>query len=233
MSTVVIHGEGLGKPAEVKAAGWIPELDGGRGAATKIGHGIMVSRYVLPSVLGIAMACGYLLEWSGRKSLAVFAVFALSVVAIHERSFWVTHRGHLTAVHSPAEDVERNLNGLPRYRDLPAVMSDGIEYLAIAHYALPGQARRYVSVVDPAAAVTYQGSDIVDKNLLVLRSYWPLQVRDFPTFAAEHRRFLLYSRGGMFDWWPARLAREGYALRAVVAEPGVKIYLVDMGVACP
>jgi len=202
-------------------------------AATKIGHGIMVNRYVLPALLGMAMACGYLLQWSGRKSLAVFAVFVLSVVAFQERPFWVTHRGHLTAIQSPAEDLERILNGLPGYRDLPVVMSDGTDYLAIAHYALPGQARRYVSVVDPAAALTYQGSDILDKSLLVLRSYWPLQVHDFPTFAAEHRRFLLYSRGGMFDWWPARLAREGYALRAVVAEPGVKIYLVDVGVVCP
>jgi len=202
-------------------------------AGTKIGHGIMVNRYVLPGVLGMAMACGYLLQWSGSKSVAVFAVFVLFVVAFQERSFWVTHRGHLTAVHSPAEDLVRILNGLPRYRDLPVVISDGLDYLPIAHYASPEEARRFVSVVDPAASVTYQGNDILEKSLAILRSYTLLQVHDFPAFAAEHRTFLLYSRGGPFDWWPNRLVREGYALRAVVAEAGVRVYLVEMGAVRP
>jgi hypothetical protein len=196
-------------------------------AATKIGHGTMYNRYVLPGVLGMAMAGGYLLLWSGRKSVAIFAVFVLSVVAFQERSFWVTHRGHLTVVHTPAEDLERLLGGLTRYRDLPVVISDGLEYLPMAHYALPEQARRFVSVVDPAAAVTYQGSDIVDKNLLVLKSYSDLQVQDFPAFISKHRKFLLYSRGGIFDWWPGRLVREGYSLRAVVAEAGIRVFLVE------
>jgi hypothetical protein len=195
--------------------------------ATKIGHGIMVNRYVLPGVLGMAMAGGYLLQWSGRKSVAIFAVFVLSVVAFQERSFWVTHRGHLTAVHSPAEDLERLLSGLPRYRDLPVVISDGLDYLPIAHYASPEEGRRIVSVVDPAASVTYQGNDILEKSLSILRSYTPLQVQDFPAFAAEHRMFLLYSRGGPFDWWPGRLVREGYSVRAVVAEAGVRVFLVE------
>jgi Dolichyl-phosphate-mannose-protein mannosyltransferase len=195
--------------------------------ATKITHGMMVNRYVLPSVFGILMACGYLLQWLGRKSVAVFAVFVLFVLAFQERSFWVVHRGHLMAVHSPVEDVEGTLGALNRHRDLPVVVSDGLDYLPMAYYASPEQARRFVSLVDPPASVTYQGSDSVDKDLVVLRSYAPLQVRDFSAFVSEHREFLLYSRGGLFDWWPARLVREGYSLRALVAEKNVRVYLVD------
>jgi hypothetical protein len=196
--------------------------------ATKITHGMMINRYVLPSVLGILIACGYLLHWLGRRGVALFAVFVLSVLAFQERSFWKVRRGHLTAVHSPTEDLERILRSLTRYRDLPVVVSDGLDYLPIAHYASPEQAQRFVSVVDAAASVTYQGSDSVDKDLIVLRSYAPLQVHDFRDFVSEHRKFLLYSRGGPFDWWPARLVREGYSLRAVVADQGVKVYFVDM-----
>jgi Dolichyl-phosphate-mannose-protein mannosyltransferase len=198
-------------------------------AATKIGHGLMINRYALPTVLGIVIACGFVLQWSGRKGVAVFAVFVFSVVAFQERSFWVTHRGPLTAVHSPTEDLERILNGLTRYRDLPVVVSDGLDYLPMAHYALPGQARRFVNLVDPVAAVAYQGSDSVDKDLLVLKSYAPLQLYGFSDFVSEHRMFLLYSRGGLFDWWPTRLVREGYSLRLVVTDQGAKVYLVDMG----
>ncbi len=197
-------------------------------AATKIGHGMMINRYALPSVLGIVMACGYLLHWSGLKGVTIFAVFVFSVVSFQERSFWVTHRGHLAAVHSPAEDLERILNSLTRYRDLPVVVSDGLDYLPMAYYALPDQARHFVSVVDPVGSVTYQGNDSVEKSLLVLKSYSPLQVYDFSDFVSEHRIFLLYSRGGPFDWWPTRLVREGYSLRTVVADQNVKVYLVDM-----
>ncbi len=98
----------------------------------------------------------------------------------------------------------------------------------MAYYALPDQARHFVSVVDPVGSVTYQGNDSVEKSLLVLKSYSPLQVYDFSDFVSEHRIFLLYSRGGPFDWWPTRLVREGYSLRTVVADQNVKVYLVDM-----
>jgi mannosyltransferase len=64
--------------------------------ATKIGHGIMINRYVLPGALGILMACGYLLHWSGRKGVVVFAAFVFSASVFQERSFWVTHRSQLT-----------------------------------------------------------------------------------------------------------------------------------------
>jgi hypothetical protein len=197
--------------------------------ATKIGHGMMINRYALPGVLGIAMACGYLLHWVGRKGATVFAVFVFFVVAFQERSFWITHRGQLTSVHSPAEDLERILNSLTRYRDLPVVVSDGLDYLPITHYAPPGEGRRLVSLVDPVASVIYQGSDSVDKDLIVLKSYALLQVYDFSEFVSGHRRFLLYSRGGPFDWWPTRLVREGYSLRLVAADQGVKVYFVDLG----
>jgi hypothetical protein len=99
--------------------------------ATKVGHGIMINRYVLPGALGILMACGYLLHWSGRKGVTVFAAFVFSASIFQERSFWVTHRTQLITVHSPAEDLERILSSLTRYRDLPVVISDGLDYLPI------------------------------------------------------------------------------------------------------
>lgn len=197
--------------------------------ATKVGHGMMINRYALPAILAMAMACGYLLHWSGRRGVTVFAVFVFFVVAFQERSFWVTHLGHLTTVHSPTEELESILSGLTRYRDLPVVVSDGLDYLPMASYALPEQGRRLVCLVDPVASVVYQGSDSVDKDLVVLKSYAPLQVYGFSEFAPEHRMFLLYSRGGPFDWWPNRLVGEGYSLRLVVAEQNVKLYLVDRG----
>lgn len=196
-------------------------------AATKIAHGMMTGRYVLATVFGMTMACGRLLQWLGRRGVAVFAAFVLFVVLFQERSFWVTHRGNLTKVHTPTEDIEGILSGLTRYSGLPVVISDGLDYLPIVYYASPEQARRFVSLADPAQAVLYQGNDSVDILMLVQRPYAPIQVYSLSEFVAGHPRFLLYSRGGPFDWWPARLVREGYSLRPVVADRNVKVYLVD------
>jgi len=50
MTTAVIHDEGLGKPAEVKAAGWIAELDG------RLGVGIAMVLIVYAAVRGVFTA---------------------------------------------------------------------------------------------------------------------------------------------------------------------------------
>jgi hypothetical protein len=118
------------------------------------------------------------------------------------------------------------------YGDLPVVVSDGLIYMQLMHYASPEWAKRLVAVVDLPEAIIYAGSDNVDKNLLVLRSYLPLQIYEFHDFKAKHATFLLYStqdstQGTKFDWWPTRLLSDGYSLRLVALHDNLKIYLVS------
>jgi hypothetical protein len=115
---------------------------------------------------------------------------------------------------------------LAGHADLPLVVSDGVDYLPFVYYAPPELAGRLVDVVDPPNAVAYLGMDSIDKSLIGLRSCYPLRVYDFPAFASEHSTFLLYSSGSTNDWWPRRLANNGYSLEVVAAEKGRKIYLV-------
>jgi hypothetical protein len=195
--------------------------------ATKAAHGSLTERYALPALLGICMAASYLLRWLGRRGMAVFTLFLIGAVGYQERSFFAQHRGHLGKLTSPAEAVE-SLVSSAGYNNLPVVVSNGLEYLPITHYASPGWARRFVGLVDVPGSIAYAESDSVDKNLLILRTCLPLQVYEFSDFVMEHPQFLLYSgETGRFDWWPRRLVREGYSVRLVALNEGQKIYLVD------
>jgi len=194
-------------------------------AATKLAHGGLDHKYVLPCVLAVPLGAGYILPRLNRSIVVLLAVLVLSVLAVQEAGFWASQRGHLGEVVSPVATVESMVD-LAAHTDLPVVVSDGDDYLPFVYYAPPELARRFVDVVDPPQAIAYIGNDTVEKSLLRLRFYYPLRVYEFQTFASSHASFLLYSNGSASDWWPRRLANDGYSLEVAAAGQGRKVYLV-------
>ena len=194
-------------------------------AATKLAHGALDHRYVLPAVLAIPLGAGYILPRLNRSVVLLFAILVLSVLANQETRFWASQRGHLGQIASPAVPVERLVDSAA-YPNLPVVVSDDIDFLQLVYYASPELAGRLAAVVDPTQAVAHIGYDNMDKSLLALRSCNALPVYEFRVFASEHASFLLYSSGGFWDWWPRALAGDGYSLQVVAAAEGTKVYLV-------
>lgn len=193
--------------------------------ATKLAHGGLDHKYVLPCVLAFPLGAGCVLPRLNRSIVVLLAILVLPVLAFQEARFWASQRGHFGEVVSPVASVENMVNSAG-HPDLPVVVSDGDDYLPFVYYASPEFAGRFVDVVDPPQAIAYIGNDTVEKDLLRLRSYYPLRVYEFRPFASSHARFLLYSNGSANDWWPRRLANDGYSLEVVAAEGGRKVYLV-------
>jgi hypothetical protein len=194
--------------------------------AMKITHGGLTERYMLPAGLGVPLAAGCILPRFDRRLVALFRILLCFGLAAHEASFWRHQRHHLGKVISPAQEVEELVNKAGR-RDLPVVVSDAQDYFELMYYGSPAWVTRLVDVVDTSQATFYSGSDNADKQLLVLRSYIPLQVYEFHAFADKHPEFLLYSGGGMWDWWPARLVDDGYVLRLVAIHENRRVYRVS------
>ena len=193
--------------------------------AMKVARGGMVSRYLLETVLGFSLAVGLILPRLQRRSVIFVGTMLVSAFAMQETFFWVSQRHNLGKINSPAVAVEELVNAAGR-QDLPVVISDGHEYLQIAHYAPQETAHRYVALTDVPAAMTYAGSDMLDKDLLALRPYAPVQVYQFQDFSAKYSQFLLYSDGEYWDWWSARLLDENYVLRLVGIRGNRRVYLV-------
>ena len=194
-------------------------------AAIKILGGGLSPRYVLPTVLAVPLAAGYILPRLNRSVVALLAVLVLSVLSVQETRFWISQRGHLGKMISPTGSIA-GLVGRAGHPDLPVVASDGLDYLTFIYYAPPELSKRLVYIADPTQAVAYTGTDSNDRSLLGLQSCDPLRVYEFQAFANAHPAFLLYSNGSAIDWWPRRLTRDGYTLEVVAADQQRKIYLV-------
>ncbi len=195
---------------------------------TWIGHGGMTERYMLPAALGIEVSASYILKRLGNPAVVLFAVFLGCGILLEDGNFWLSQFPHPGRMVSPATSLETMVDSTP-YGNLPVVISDGLDYLPIAHYASPEWARRFFALIDVPASITYCGSDSVDKGFLVLRNYIPLQAYEFSTFAAEHPTFLLYSTNKTpFDWWPTRFVKEGDSVIPLVLEQGGNLYLVNL-----
>jgi len=202
-------------------------------AAATILHGVMVDRYLLAAAIGVCLAMGYALTLARPQIVVLFAFFVFSSVGLHELSFWRSTWRHPFTMNSPALAIENFVRGAGG-ADLPVVVADSVVFLPLAHYASPAFAHRFVFLVDEHEAVTYMGTDNLDKNLLVLRSYAPFLVDDYSQFTSSHQEFLLYVEEPVtrFDWLTWHLSREA-SLRLLAMEQNRRLYLVSMKNAVP
>ena len=201
--------------------------------AALVGQGAMSSRYMLPTVLGGALAFGYAINelplWGRELLLFLFLVqyaspgFTQAKAALH---------GTLLA---QRESLAREYDAIAdrvHEADLPVVVSDGLEYLPTVYYAPAAPRARLYYIInrDAALALSPSKSDAVDLALAGLRGDSFLQVEDYPGFLSRHRQFILVSSGDWyFQWLPARLMNDGYAIQFVGAENANLIFKVTKG----
>jgi 4-amino-4-deoxy-L-arabinose transferase-like glycosyltransferase len=198
--------------------------------ATIIAHGELLPRYVLSTVLGVPLALGYIVARVGRRNTALIVVFLIFAIGIREGLFWSSTRARLAVDRSGVDSIEK-IATAAGHPDLPVVISDGLQFLPLAHYAEPAWRERFACLVDPEKARQLIGRDGLDTELTIMRSLSPLHVYDFQTFAAEHPTFLLYSEFSTddpFDWWPARFVQEGKTIQLVATERDCRVYIVNL-----
>jgi hypothetical protein len=195
--------------------------------AMRVTHGGITPKYCLSTILGIALAMGFVLPRLGRRSVALVSSFVFFVLVFQEMTFWPSRHDPLLNGPASARRVEDLIESAGR-TDLPVLTSDAIDYLQTEYYFSAEWKKRLYAGDDPVAAVVYAGTDTPDRQLLILRLFEPLQVPDFNVFVSSHPEFLLYSTGwGQSDWWPTRLSRERYALQVLSVDGERRVYLVS------
>src|SRR5262249_26247010 len=100
----------------------------------------------------------------------------------------------------------------------PVVMSDLTRFHRLSFYARRDLGGRLVFLVDPHQAVQYMGFDTVDRGLLDLNPWFPLNVRWFDEWISEHPSFIAWTFLGKWSWIPNALADMGarVTLKAVL-----------------
>jgi hypothetical protein len=192
-------------------------------ATLRAAHSSMTDRYVIESILGIALGLGLAFRRASSEAVALLAVFVLTLAGLHEFSFW-----HGTQWRAPnpgitAEKLAHEAGPL----GLPVIVAEGTSYVQFVYYA-PSLARHLIYLVDAQRAVEFTGTDSVDKGLLLLPDYMPLQLNNPDTFLAEHATFLLY-RGDSpdaIDWLTPYLSQTGHSMQLLSQPENGRLYLV-------
>jgi len=155
--------------------------------ATKVLHGAMLDRYVLPTILGIALAIGY--TRMVLTPLLILVLFASALlIGGREILFWRSVNLYGADRFALADEAFIEQAG---HADLPVVVTDAHLFLPLALYASPRYPQRLVYVVDQTKALQYLHWDTIDKNLVPLRNYVSFSMPDFREFAKTHPQFLL------------------------------------------
>ena len=199
-------------------------------AVAKAGRGGMTTRYMMPTVLGGALAVGYLTSKAANAVKALLLVlmllnYALSSIAVTK----YVVRGSLLEKRAAAAREGKEILAEYHQPGVPIVISSGLQYLPMVFYTPPDKSDRLYFLADPEAAVTYAKTDTVDLTLLVLRQYFPLQVEDYHDFVLKYREFILVSGGvGRWDWWPLRLSHDGNVLTLLSVNGTARVYRVSL-----
>ncbi len=194
----------------------------------KVSHGGMTRRYMVPTIVGGALALGYL----ASKVPAIVNAIVLSLMLLNYGSNSVSDWKRLSggslyeARQGATNDVKMILDQHAA-SGIPIVISSGLRYLPMTYYAPAGSTRKLYAVTDPPMAVKLVGTDSVDIALLALRRYFPLRVEDYESFVSMHREFLVvFGNEDAFDWWPARISQGGHNIQLLTESGSYKVYKV-------
>jgi hypothetical protein len=111
-------------------------------------------------------------------------------------------------------------------RSTPIVVT-GTLYLQMWYY-LPAEHRHQLAyVADPPAALRLIGTDVLERDYLVLRDWYPVGVHSYDAFVVAHPRFFVYNVEAL-TWLLPRLREDGAELRFVGEEAGATMYEVTM-----
>lgn len=170
---------------------------------------IYMHRYGLSAVFGLAVLFPLAVARWSRQNLCIGAALAfllgLGIV------------GQFTALllRGFTRPAEARLN-LEIHPELPMVISSGLLFYPLNHYAPAALLPRLYYLSDPKLAVQYTGTDAFDRGYPDLARIFPLRANlaEYRPFLTKHSHFLLYgySKHEM-DWLVPQLLSEGAQLR--------------------
>lgn len=172
---------------------------------------IFVARYGLAAVIGVAILFTQAAATLSGRSRRVGAALILLMLGWPAAS--MVERIALGSTVSPEHAAL-----LDRRPDLPLVLSSGLLFYELNHYASPQLAARMWYLTDEQSALRITGTDVFDKGLPALDRLFPFRAKleDYHVFVRAHQRFLVYGYAMYVnDWLISKLVDDGARLTFV------------------
>lgn len=186
--------------------------------AALLTSGVFVPRYALPLVIGASLAISLGLWRLGRTALGD-VVFALLLTAAS--GYTVFHSVWRAPVPFVSPFGRRPLLAASLHDPRPVAVTGGLMFLQLWYYTPPALRGRLWYLADPDAAARHTGSDTIDRGLLALARWTPVNVADYASFVGKHAEFRVYAAGSgwLLDQWSI----DGGVAEQIGAEPGARL----------
>lgn len=188
-------------------------------------HGF-TNRYALAAMLGLTViACQCLYELAGHRSVVALGAILLCLLcgAVTVRAYWFSSANTVRATRD--EYAMLRAKG-----DVPIAVSEISAFHRLSFYTPRAFASRLAYVADPDASIRYLGHDTVDRGLLDLNPWFPLNTVPAEPYFRDHPFFLTFGHVGDWSWLtyelPKRQARiqllDRYSNRILLSVEGAK-----------
>jgi hypothetical protein len=179
-----------------------------------IATGAFYYRYALPFIVGLAVVVP-LLAWRLSADRTVDVLICLVFAATFGQ---LAVQSISAAWAVPAAMPKSRPVLAAQIEGAKPIVLTGVAYLQTWYYAPAEWRSRLWYVADPDAALEAIGTGTMDRNLLVLRKYAPINVADYRSFIANERRFVVFFETS--DHWLLRTLRADGAAITLIGRDG-------------
>jgi len=190
---------------------------------TTVGRGIFVNRYVLLATVGIAISIPVIVWRLGpRNGLAELIMFAVLVIPFARMNLKTVEAARV--FHDPF--LARPILGQALGLSEPVVMTGGVDYFPLWHYAPSDSRAHMVYLADQASELEESGTTTIDDGYLAVQRHVNINVERIERFVTTHRRFKLYAADPA--WILVRLRALGAVMTEEAREKNAVLYTVEL-----
>ena len=193
--------------------------------AAMLTTGVFVPRYALPLAVGVALAIPLGISRLAARTTLAQMVFALILAVGFSTSVYHSIISPAAPFVNPVDQRPVLISALHEPR--PVVVSGGLMFLQLWYYTPPTLRVRLWYLADPDEASKYTGADTIDRGLIALARYAPVNVSDYPSFMTRYPEFYVYTAGS--GWLLDKVETENVVIEKVAAEPGGRLLLTRRG----
>jgi hypothetical protein len=164
-----------------------------------------VARYALVSSIGIfGTICFALVRFTSERAAAAAVLIILEIMSFGMH-LMILKRGfarEMAEMRTEYLTLDREASGL-------LAISEITVFHRLSFYSPISFARRVSYLADAEREIRYSGFDTVDRALLALRPWFPLNTQPCSKYLREHDRFLVYGNVSQWAWLTYELPRAG------------------------
>jgi Dolichyl-phosphate-mannose-protein mannosyltransferase len=184
-------------------------------------HGF-TPRYCIFALVGVTVLLFYFISrFTLRRSTAMIGIVACVFVFLLQ----------LRQYHSNYEDgrdqLDEEVTALSSLPDAPiAVMEVSVAH-RLSYYAPRRLASHVVYVADPASSIAYLKQDTVDRGLLDLRLWFPIDIVRADSFLTDNPQFYVFGQTNDWSWLTFDMSKWGQTKLLARGDEGRLLFSVD------